>query len=269
MKEKEKERELNLNRLRAGNSAAYDAFHGVSVAIPMSRQSSVGIGDTSGSVNGTQLESVVGSSPLLGEVDTRLQQHQYVDEVVGPWDRVSSMNATTVGRPRSASQYSSSPPPIDDNPLGAEYEHEYDGYQLSIQVQHQRENSLGRYMSNENGSVLDDHTGDRSIVGAPLHDDSNSRTELVLNTSGLHQLQRIGQHQHQALQRQRHDAAGTGVGNDGSQASGSGGGRSPQLPSPTSGGSTTSAISANVSLRGTVDQNPPVSYYFSPVYNNH
>jgi hypothetical protein len=264
-KEKEKERELNLMRLRASNSAAYDAFHGVSVGIPMTRQSSAGIGGSSGSVNGTQLENVVGSSPLLGEVDTRQQHHhQYLDEVVGPWDRVSSMNAFAAGRPRSASQYSSSPPPIDDNPHEVEHEHEYDEYQLRIQIQHQREDSPGRYVSNENGSVLDDHTG---IIDAPLHDDSNSRNELMLNTSGLHQLQRIGQYQHhpQALQ-QRHDVAGTGVGNDGSQTSGSGGGRSPQLPSPTSGGSTTSVISANASLRGTVDQNPPVSYLpFSPV----
>ena len=265
MKEKEKERELNLMRLRASNSAAYDAFHGVSVGVPMLRHSSAVIGGSSGSVNGTQLESVVGSSPLLGEVDTRQQQqHQYVDEVVGPWDRVSS------GRPRSSSQFSSSPPPVDDNPHEAEYEHDYDEYQLRIQVQHQREDSPGRYMSNENGSVLDDHSGDRDIIDAPLHDGSNSRNELVLNTSGLHQLERIGQYQHhpQALQQQRHDAAGTGVGNDGSQTSGSGGGRSPQLPSPTSGGSTTSAISA--SLRGTVDQNPPVSYLpFSPLVYNH
>jgi hypothetical protein len=268
-KEKEKERELNLMRLRASNSAAYDAFHGVSVGIPISRQSSAGIGGTSGSVNGTtQLENVVGSSPLLGGVDAR--QHQYVDEAVGPWDRVSSMNATTVGRPLSASQYSSSPPPIDDNPLEAEYEHEYDEYQLCIQVQHQREDSPGRYMSHEDGSVLDDHSGNRGIIDAPLHDDSNSRNELVLNTSGLHQLQRIGLYQHhpQALQQQRHDTAGTGVGNDGSQTSSSGGGRSPPLPSPTSGGSTTSAMSANANLRGTVDQNPPVSDLpFSLVYN--
>ena len=267
-KEKEKERELNLMRLRASNSAAYDAFHGVSVGIPMARQSSAGIGGSSGSVNGTQLENVVGSSPLLGEVDNRQQHHhhQYLDEVVGPWDRVSSINTTAAGRPRSASQYSSSPPPIDDNPHEVEQEHEYDEYQLRIQVQHQREDSPGRYVSNDNGSVLDDHT---SIIDAPLHDDSNSRNELVLNTSGLHHLQRIGQYQHhpQALQ-QRHDVAGSGVGNDGSQTSGSGGGRSPQLPSPTSGGSTTSVISANASLRGTVDQNPPVSYLpFSPVYN--
>ena len=266
-KEKEKERELNLMRLRASNSAAYDAFHGVSAGIPMSRQSSAGIGGTSASANGTQLENVVGSSPLLGE-DTRQQQHhQYVDEVVGPWDRVSSMNSTTVGRPRSESQYSSSPPPIYD-PHEAEYEHEYDEYQLRIQVQHQREDSPGRYMSNENGSVLDDHSGDPGIIDAPLHDDSNSRSELVLNTSELHQLQRIGQYQHhsQALQQQRHDSAGTGVGN-GSQTSDSGrGNASPQLPSPTSGGSTNSAMSGNASLRGTVDQNPPVSLPLSPVY---
>ena len=258
-KEKEKERELNLMRLRASNSAAYDAFHGVSVGIPISRQSSAGIGGTGGSVNGSQLESVVGSSPLLAEVDARQQQQQYVDEVVGPWDRVSSMSANTVGRPRSASQCSSSPPPIDVNPHEAEYEHEYDEYQLRIQVQHQREDSPSRYMSNENGSVLDGHSSDRSIIDAPLHDDSISRSELVLNTSGLHQLQRIGQYQHhpQALQQQPHDVVG--VGNGGSQTSGSGGGNtSPQLPSPTSGGSTTSATSA--SLRGTVDQNPPVSY---------
>ena len=261
-KEKEKERELNLMRLRASNSAAYDAFHGVSVGIPMSRQSSAGIGGTSGSgsVNGTQLE---GSSPLLAEVDTRQQHHhQYVDEVVGPWDRLGPMNVTTVGRPRSASQCSSSPPPIDINPHEPEYEHEYDEYQLRIQVQHQRENSPSRYMSNENRSVLDSHSGDRGIIDAPLHDDSISRSELVLNTSGLHQLQRIGQYQHhpQASQQQRHDVAGTAVGNGGSQTSGSGGGNtSPQLPSPTSGGSTTSATSA--SLRGTVDQNPPVSYF--------
>jgi hypothetical protein len=252
-KEKEKERELNLMRLRASNSAAYDAFHGVSVGIPISRQSSAGIGGTNG--NGTQLESAVGSSPLLAEGDTRPQQHhQYVDEVVGPWDRISSMNATTVGRPRSASQCSSSPPPVDINPQEAEYEHEYDKYQLRIQVQHQRENSPSGYMSNENGSVLDGHSG---IIDAPVRDDSISRSELVLNTSGLHQLQRIGQYQHhpQALQQ----LSGTGVGNGGSQTSGSGGNTSPQLPSPTSGGSTTSATSA--SLRGTVDQNPPVSYF--------
>ena len=247
--EKEKERELNLMRLRASNSAAYDAFHGF-VGIPMSRQSPAG----TGGANGTQLESVLSS-------DTRKQQqqqHQYVDEIVGPWDRVSSMNATTVGRPRSASQSSSSPPSIEVNLHEAEYEQEYDEYQLRNQVQHQRENSLGRYISNENGSVLDGHSGDRGIVDAPFHDDSISRGELVLNTSGLHQLQRIGQYQHQpqALQQQRHDVAGTG--NGGSQTSGSGGGNtSPQLPSPTSGGSTTSATSA--SLRGTVDQNPPVS----------
>jgi hypothetical protein len=260
-KEREKERELNLMRLRASNSAAYDAFHGVSIGIPMSRQSSAGAG---GSVNGTPLESVVGSSLLLAEVDTRHQQHhQYVDEVVGPWDRVGSMSATTVGRP-PASQCSSSPPPI-DNPHEAEYDHEYDEYQLRIQVQNQREDSPSRYMSNENGSVLDGHNGDRGIIDAPLHDDSIPRSELVLNTSGLHHLQRIGQYQHhpQALQQQQqqHDIAGTGVGNGGSQTSGSGGGNtSPQLPSPTSGGSTTSATSA--SLRGTVDQNPPVSYFF-------
>ena len=265
--EKEKERELNLMRLRASNSAAYDAFHGVFVGTPMSRQSSTGIGGANGDANGTQLESVVGSA----EVDTRKQQqHQYVDEVIGPWDRVSSMNATTVGRPGSASQCSSSPPPIEVNLHEAEYEHEYDEYQLRTQVQHQRENSPGRYMSNENGSVLDGHSDDRGIVDAPLHDDSISRRELVLNTSGLHQLQRIGQYQHhpQALQQQRHDVAGSGLVNGGSQTSGSGGGNtSPQLPSPTSGGSTTSATSA--SLRGTVDQNPPVSYFtvFSPGYN--
>ena len=258
-KEKEKERELNLMRLRASNSAAYDAFHGVSVGIPISRQSSAGIGGTNGNVNGTQLESILGSSPLLAEGDTRPQQHhQYVDEVIGPWDRISSMNTTTVGRPRSASQYSSSAPSVDVNPQEAEYEHEYDEYQLRIQVQHQRENSP-RYMSNENGSVLEDHSGDR-ITDAPVRDDSISRSELVLNTSGLHQLQRIGQYQHhpQALQ-QRHDVSGTGLGNGGSQTSGSGGNTSPQLPSPTSGGSITSATSA--SLRGTVDQNPPVSYF--------
>ena len=257
-KEKEKDRELNLMRLRASNSAAYDAFHGVSVGIPLSRQSSAGIGGAGGSVNGSQLESVVGSSPLLAEIDTR--QQQYVDEVVGPWDRVSSMSANIVGRPRSASQCSSSPPPIDVNPHEVEYEHEYDEYQLRIQLQHQREDSPSRYMSNENGSALDSHSGDRGIIDAPLHDDSIPRSGLVLDTSGLHQLQRIGQYQHhpQALQ-QRHDVAGTGVGNGGSQTSGSGGGNtSPQLPSPTSGGSTTSATSA--SLRGTVDQNPPVSH---------
>ena len=68
------------------------------------------------------------------------------------------------------------------------------------------------------------HSSDRSITDVPLHDDSISRSELVLNTSGLHQLQRIGQYQHhpQALQQQRHDVAGTGVGNGGSQTSGSG-----------------------------------------------
>jgi hypothetical protein len=265
MKEKEKERELNLMRLRASNSAAYDAFHGVSVGIPLSRQSSVGIGGTDGSVNETQLESVAGSSPLLAEVDTR-HHHHHVDG--GPWDRVGSMNATTVGRPRSASQCSSSPLSIEVNPHEAEYEHEYDEYQLHIQqqVQHRREDSPSHYMPNENGSVLDDRSGDRGINDTPLlHGDSVSRRESELKTSGLHQLQRIGQYQHhpqglQQQQQQLHDVAGTGVGNEGSQTSGSGGGNtSPQLPSPTSGGSTTSATSA--SLRGTVDQNPPVSYF--------
>ena len=134
-----------------GDEREGDEREGKGEGAPMLRQSSAGIGGASGSVNGTQLESVVGSSPLLGEVDTRQeQQHQYVDEVVGPWDRV--------------------------------------GY------------------------------------GRPFF------------------------------------FAGTGVGNDGSQTSGSGGGRSPQLPSPTSGGSTTSAISA--SLRGTVES---VIYLFSCV----
>ena len=114
------------------------------------------------------------------------------------------------------------PPPIDINPHEVEYEHEYDEYQLCIQVQHQRKDSPGRYMSNENGSVLDGHIGDRGIIDASLHDDSISRSELVLNMNGLHQLQRIGQNQHhpQALQQQRHDVAGTGVGNGGSQTSG-------------------------------------------------
>lgn len=258
MKEKEKGRELNLTRLKASNSAAYNTFHGVSLGIPMSRQSAASIGGTSGSVNGKQLESVVGSSPLLGEVDTPQQQHQpNMNEVVGPWDRVNSVNGTTVGRPRSASYYSSSPPLIDDKAHETEYEHEY---QLHIQVQHQRRDSLGRYMSSENGSVLDNHSGNPS-----LHDDSNSRDELVLNTSGLDQLQHTGQYQQHP---QVYDTSRTGVGNDGSQTSCSGGGRSPQLPSPTSGGSTTSAMSANASLRGTVDQNPPVSYSpFCSVYN--
>ena len=270
-REKEKERELNLMRLRASNSAAYDAFHGVSI---VSRQSSSGVG---GSVNGTQSESGVGSSPLLAEADTHInhqqqQQHQYVDEVVGPWDRINSMSSAAVGRPRSSSQCSSSPPPIDHE---TEYEHDYDEYQLHIQqqVQQQREeDSPGGYMSNENGSVLDGSSSDHGVNGTPLHDDSIPKSELMLNTSGLHQLQRIGQYQHhpQALQHQQqlHDVAGTGVGNGGSQTSGSGGGNtSPQLPSPTSGGSTTSATSA--SLRGTVDQNPPVSClsFLSFVYN--
>jgi len=268
MKEKERERELHLMKLRASNSAAYDAFHGVSAGIPLSRQSSSGVG--SGSVNGTQAESVAGSSPLLAEADMHLnhhhqQQHQYGDEVVGPWDRLNSMNAITVGRPRSASQCSSSPP-VDVNSL-EEYEREYDEYQLHIQqqVQQQCEESPSGYLSAGNGSVLDGSSGGRGANGTPLHDDS--RAELVLNTSGLHQLQRIGQYQHhphlQHQQQQLHDIAGTGVGNGGSQTetSGSGGGNtSPQLPSPTSGGSTTSATSA--SLRGTVDQNPPVSVSF-------
>ena len=257
VKEKERERENTLMRLRASNSAAYDAFHAVSAGI-VSRQSSTGIG-AGGSVNGTNSESVAGSSPLLAEADTH-QQHQYVDEVAGPWDRVNPLGTT--GRPRSTSQCSSSPPPtIDVNSHQPEYEHEYDEYQLHIQqqVKQQREGSPNGFMSNENGNVLDDGSDDRVINGA-LHDDSIPRRELVLNTSGLHPLQRIGQYQHhpQALQhhQQLHDVAGTGVGN-GSQPSGSGG-TSPQLPSPTSGGSTTSATSA--SLRGTVDQNPPVSY---------
>ena len=244
---KEKERELNLMRLRANNSAAYDAFHGVSVGM-LSRLSSAGIGGTGGSVNGTQLESVAGSSPLLAEVDTCQQQH-YVDEVVGPWD-VSSKCATTVSQPRSASQCSSSPPPNDVNRHEAEHKHEYDEYQLHIQqqVQHRREDSPSGYMSNENG---DGRSGDG------INDTPN---ELVLNTSGLHQLQRIGQYQHhpQTLQHQQQQLHDVGVGNGGSQTSGSCGNTSPQLPSPTSGGSTTSATSA--SLRGTVDQNPPVSY---------
>ena len=257
-KEKEKERELNLMRLRATNSAAYDAFHGVSVGIPISRQSSSGMG---GSVNGAQSESVAGSSPLLAEPDTHHNhQQQYVDEVVGPWDRISSSNTTTIGRPRSSSQCSSSPPPNDVNQHETEYGHEYDEFQLNIQ---QREDSPNGYMSNVNGNILDGSNGDRGVInGTPLHDD---RSELVLNTSGLHQLQRIGQYQHlpQGLQHQHqqlHDVPGTTVGNGGSQTSGSGGNTSPQLPSPTSGGSTTSATST--SLRGTVDQNPPVSDSF-------
>lgn len=263
-KEKEmKEKELNLMRLRASNSAAYDAFHG----IPISRQSSSGVG-AGGSVNGAQSESVAGSSPLLAEADTHLdhqqQQYQY-DEVVGPWDRINSMSATTVGRPRSASQCSSSPPPIEGNlHHESESEREYAEYHLHIQqqVQQQREESPNGYMSNENGSVLDGSSGDRGVNGTTLHDDPIPRSELVLNTSGLHPLQRIGQYQHhpQALQHQQqqlHDLAGTGAGNGGSQTSGSGGNTSPQLPSPTSGGSTTSATSA--SLRGTVDQNPPIN----------
>lgn len=271
MKDKEKERELNLMRLRANNSAAYDAFHGVSSGIPMSRQSSTGIGGAGGSVNGTQSESVAGSSPLLAEADTHQKQHQYADDVVGPWDRINSLS-TTVGRPRSASQCSSSPPPNVINAHETVYEHEYDEYQLHIQQQvQQREDSPSGRMSNENGSVLDGSNGDRDINGASLRDDLNPKGELVLNTSGLHQYQRIGQYQHhpQALQHQQqqlHDVSGSGVGNVGSQTSGSGGGNtSPQLPSPTSGGSTTSATSA--SLRGTVDQNPPVSdlpFLFSP-----
>ncbi|KAF8806278.1 hypothetical protein BYT27DRAFT_7257679 [Phlegmacium glaucopus] len=264
MKEKERERELHLMRLRASNSAAYDAFHGVSVGIPLSRQTSSSAG---GNVNGTHTESVAGSSPLLAEADTHLNhhQHQYGDEVVGPWDRINSMSATTVvGRPRSTSQCSSSPPPVDVNSL-AEYEHEYDEYQLHIQqqVQQQREDSPIGYMSNGNGSVLDSSSGDSGAHGTPIHDGPVPEGGLVLNTSGLRQLERIGQYQHhpQALQHQQqllHDVAGTGVGNGGSQTSGSGGGNtSPQLPSPTSGGSTTSATSA--SLRGTVDQNPPIN----------
>jgi hypothetical protein len=264
-KEKERERELNLMKLRASNSAAYDAFHGISVGIPISRQSSAGIGSTAGNVNGAQLESVAGSSPLLAEVDIRQQQHlHYADEVVGPWDRVGSMSTTTVGRPSSASQCSSSPPPIDINPNEAEYEHEYDEYQLHIQqqIQHRRQDSPSGYMSNENGSLLEGRSGDRGTNDPPSHEGSIPRSELVLNTNGLHQLQRIGQYQHhpQALQHQQqllHGVAGTEIRNGGSQTSGSGGGdTSPQLPSPTSGGSTTSA-----SLRGTVDQNPPVSYF--------
>ena len=270
-KEKEKERELNLMRLRASNSAAYDAFHGISVGIPISRQGSAGVGGTGEGVNGTQLENAVGSSPLLTEVDSR--QHHHVDGVVGSWDRVSSMSATTVGRSRSASQCSSSPPPIDVNHHEAEYEHEYNEYRLHIQgqVQHRREDSPSGYMPNESESVLDGHNGDRGINNMPLHEESISRSELVLNTSGLHQLQHTGQYQHhiQSLQHQQHqlhDVVGTRVGNGGSQTSGSGGGNtSPQLPSPTSGGSTTSATSA--SLKGTVDQNPPVSCFFFSLHN--
>jgi len=254
-KDKGREKELNLMRLRASNSAAFDAFHSVGVnantcssasisgvatppnifaagPLSMSRQNSTATsqGTTSGTNSGlltpsscTTPISITNSSPMIPGAEAQQKQ----EEIVGPWDNVNlviPLSARVSSRPRSETQGSNSPMPSSQTgdsgvPNGL--------------------SALGHI-----GSVLNDLSG---------------------------RAERESQLQHQSLATHMVNGASIGMVDSMSMSSGasnaSTGTTSPTLPSPASGASNASGSSGGgsvsttgaTSLRGSVDQNPPVS----------
>ena len=266
-KDKGREKELNLMRLRASNSAAFDAFHSVGVnantcssgsisgvatppnvfagigSLSMSRQNSTATsqGTTSGTNSGlltpsscTTPISISDSSPMIPGAEAQQKQ----EEIVGPWDNVNlviPLSARVSSRPRSETQGSNSPMPSSQ-------------------------------------------ASDSGVTSAPNGLNALGHMGSVLNDLGR------AERESQLLQ---HQSLVTHMVNGGmvdsmSMSSGasnaSTGTTSPTLPSPASGGSNGSGSSAGgsvsttgaTSLRGSVDQNPPVSEEkpscYSPFY---
>lgn len=235
--ERERRRKEKELRLRANNSTAFAAFHSVPMGSIPSAMSSRQISGVNG-INGTSSSylpaptengSGLGSSPLLASAYTsqhsssqlkmhQNQLHQQQDEIVGPWDRkISTSNIA----PGSSSQRSTSPPQIlsrVNSNAAMDIVRPFtplDGhhyYEAEPQPHHQH-----AYSESSSSSV----TGSQSVVGSNMAPSSGADGEISRAIDGL--------------------ALNTSNGNT-----------SPQLPSPASGASSTSA-------RNAVDQNPPVS----------
>ena len=261
-KDREREREMNLMRLRATNSAAFDAFHGVqpnngllgtassSSIIGMSRQSSSTASLSGASNTGTNstlltpsstvpTESAGGSSPMISSAEAQ-QQHQQ-DEIVGPWDRINP--AVPVGRARSESLRSTSPTP--QPPQVPSQQQQYRTHSESSQTS---DSGAGQVGANPLGHIGAGLNGTAKSGGGSDLSASWPTNELA----SLSSLKILSQQQQQA----------NGAGSSSSittTSSGSNGNTSPTLPSPASGNSSGSASTTSASVRGTVDQNPPVS----------
>jgi hypothetical protein len=257
-KESQREKELNLLKLRATNSVAFDAFHSIGVnantpssgpvsgaATPssvfssgvgssiMSRQTSASQGMNSAPnsallpPSSSTTQSSDGSfgdgSPMIPGAEFSLQKKN--EGVVGPWDNMNlgvPVGLQAISRPRSETQGSSSP------------------------ILNQASDAM---TTTQNGMTALGHIGSLLNGDIGLGSDINGNGEhprLINGVGGL-------------------------VSSSSSGSTGSTGNASPTLPSPASGvshGSNSSSSSSSGTSAGTtgttrgsgsVDQNPPVS----------